>query len=225
MPSELYRHKKTGHIYKVVSFCGKIEATGEDAVIYHRLDGPATELIARPSAEFFDGRFEPMGPAPKDPGFDPLRDIEEFHTKFLLEPNHPMGALPNDTAKFRYKFLREEMEEWWKHQCAAYDETTRPMFARDEANYTHHLEESLDGLVDLAYVLFGTVYLHGFGPIFAEAWRRVHDANMQKVRAELDSDSKRGSSLDVVKPAGWEKPVHTDLVENNDIHQSHSDRA
>jgi predicted HAD superfamily Cof-like phosphohydrolase len=225
MPSELYRHKKTGHIYKVVSFCGKIEATWEDAVIYHRLDGPATELIARPSSEFFDGRFEPMGPAPKDPGFDPLGDIEEFHTRFYLEPNHPMGALSNDTAKFRYKFLCEEMEEWWKHQCAAYDETTRPMFARDEANYTYHLEEALDGLVDLAYVLFGTVYLHGFKGIFAEAWRRVHAANMQKVRAELDSDSKRGSSLDVVKPAGWEKPTHTDLVECNDIHQSHSDRA
>jgi hypothetical protein len=66
MPSELYRHKKTGNIYKVVSFCGKIEATWEDAVIYHRLDEPETDLIARPSAEFFDGRFEPMGPAPKD---------------------------------------------------------------------------------------------------------------------------------------------------------------
>lgn len=225
MPSELYRHKKTGHIYKVVSFCGKIEATWEDAVIYHRLDGPATELIARPSAEFFDGRFEPMGPAPKDPGFDPLRDIEEFHTRFDLPALHPMGALDKETEEFRRKFLQEELDEWLKNQKLAYDETTRPMFARDEANYTYHLEEALDGLVDLAYVLFGTVYLHGFGPVFAEAWRRVHDANMQKVRAEFDSDSKRGSSLDVVKPAGWEKPTHSDLVECNDIHQSHSDRA
>jgi predicted HAD superfamily Cof-like phosphohydrolase len=227
MPSELYRHKKTGNIYKVVSFCGKIEATWEDAVIYHRLDEPETDLIARPSAEFFDGRFEPMGPAPKVQVFDPLADIEEFHTKFDLPALHPMGALDKETMEFRRKFLQEEIDEWWKHQCAAYDETTRPLLDRDEANYAYHLEEALDGLVDLAYVLFGTVYLHGFGPVFAEAWRRVHEGgNMTKVRAALDgSNSKRGSSLDVVKPAGWEKPTHSDLVEYNDIHESHFDRA
>jgi len=225
MPSKLYRHKKTGHVYEVVSFCGKIEATWEDAVIYKRYYGPATELIARPSAEFFDGRFERMGPAPEPEVFDPLRDIEEFHTKFELPPLHPMGALDKETEKFRREFMQEELDEWFKNQLAAYDETTRPILDRDEANYAHHLEESLDGLVDLAYVLFGTVYLHGFSRVFAKAWRRVHEANMQKVRAELDSDSKRGSSLDVVKPAGWEKPVHTDLVECNDIHHSHADRA
>lgn len=225
MPSKLYRHKKTGHIYEVVSFCGKIEATWEDAVIYKRYDGSATELIARPSAEFHDGRFEPMGPAPEAYSFDPLSNIAEFHDHFDLPALHPMGALDKETEEFRLKFMQEELDEWFANQQAAYDETTRPILDRDEANYTYHLEESLDGLVDLAYVLFGTVYLHGFSSVFAEAWRRVHEANMQKVRAELDSDSKRGSSLDVVKPAGWEKPVHTDLVECNDIHNSHSDRA
>lgn len=225
MPNKLYRHVKTDHVYEVLSENGKLEAEWEDAVIYRRYRQPDSPLIARSKAEFFDGRFVPMGPANSEPVFDPLADIEEFHTKFDLPALHPMGALDKETMEFRRKFLQEELDEWWKHQCAAYDETTRPLLDRDEANYTFHLEEVLDGMIDLAYVLFGTVYLHGFQDVFAEGWRRVHAANMAKVRAELDTDSKRGSTLDVVKPAGWEKPTHTDLVECNDIHQSHADRA
>jgi len=225
MPNKLYRHVKTGRVYEVLSDNAKLEATWEDAVVYVHHGDPNSPIVARSKAEFFDGRFEPMGPAREGVEFNPLADIEEFHTKFDLEALHPMGALDSETMDFRMKLLQEELAEWYKHQTEAYYETTRQLLDRDEANYTHHLEEALDGLVDLAYVLFGTVYLHGFAPIFAEAWRRVHAANMQKVRAELDSDSKRGSTLDVVKPAGWEKPTHTDLVECNDIHQSHADRA
>jgi len=38
-------------------------------------------------------------------------------------------------------------------------------------------------------------------------WRLVQDANMRKVRAAPDgSNSTRGSSMDVVKPAGWIAP-------------------
>ena len=225
MPNKLYRHKKTGRVYEVISESGRIEADWSLAVIYKSYGDHDSHLIARPYDEFHDGRFEPMGPAQEAPAFDPLADIAEFHTKFDLDALHPMGALDKETEAFRKKFLREELEEWLWAQQAAFQETTRPILDRDEAEYTVQLEKALDGLVDLAYVLFGTVYLHGFKDIFAEAWRRVHAANMQKVRAELDTDSKRGSTLDVVKPAGWEAPQFSDLVECNDIHQSHSDRA
>ena len=38
-------------------------------------------------------------------------------------------------------------------------------------------------------------------------WRHVHEVNMMKQRAASDgSDSKRKSSFDVVKPAGWKAP-------------------
>ena len=226
MPNKLFRHVKTGHVYEVLSFKGKLEADWSDAVIYRRYGEPDSEVIARSHEEFFDGRFENMGPAQETTPFDPLADITEFHTKFELDALHPMGALDKETEAFRKKFLREELDEWLWAQQIAFQETTRPILERDEAEYTVQLEKALDGLVDLAYVLFGTVYLHGFKDVFAEAWRRVHEANMQKVRADLDgSDSKRGSSLDVVKPAGWEAPQFSDLVECNDIHQSHSDRA
>ena len=65
----------------------------------------------------------------------------------------------------------------------------------------------LDALVDLVYVALGTAYLHGFGPQkFNEAWRRVHEKNMEKIRAPSADHSKRGSAFDVIKPAGWTPP-------------------
>lgn len=48
---------------------------------------------------------------------------------------------------------------------------------------------------------------------FYMAWDRVHAANMRKVRATAEEQSKRGSKLDVIKPPGWEAPDHKDLVE------------
>jgi predicted HAD superfamily Cof-like phosphohydrolase len=72
------------------------------------------------------------------------------------------------------------------------------------------LVDQLDALVDLAYVVLGTAYLHGFR--FNEAWRRVHAANMAKVRAERAEQSARGSTFDVVKPPGWKPADLSDLV-------------
>lgn len=223
MKHKLYHHTKSGGVYRLIG-AGNMEADGSAVAVY--TDHPNNERIwVRPHLEFFDGRFQQMGEW-DDGVFDPLGDIQAFHTKFDLDAAHPMGALEEEVMAFRHKFLREELYEWYQAQQIAFQETTRPVLDRDEAEYTHQLEKALDGLVDLAYVLFGTVYLHGFKEPFAEAWRRVHTANMTKVRAELDgSDSKRGSSFDVVKPADFEPPVLTDLVECNDIHHSHADRA
>lgn len=156
--------------------------------------------------------------------FNPIKDIRDFHEKFGLLYDGRPRALPKDVAQFRDKFLLEELNEWQLHQGLAYDETTSPPAFRDSANYSYHLEEVLDAFVDLAYVLFGTVHLHGMDGVFAEAWNRVHEANMKKVRASSASESKRGSSLDVVKPEGWEPPRHGDLVEINDLFEPHIDR-
>lgn len=79
-----------------------------------------------------------------------------------------------------------------------------------DASATNDLEGMLDALVDLTYVVLGTAYLHGFD--FNEAFRRVHEANMKKIRAVSKHDSKRGTSYDVVKPAGWEPADLSDLA-------------
>jgi len=142
-----------------------------------------------------------------------LEDIKAFHEKFGLVYNGKPRALPEDMRGFRENFIGEEYTEYRGHGDGL--SVTLTFDPQDKANITHHLEEQLDALVDLMYVALGNVYLHGFGPIFDEAWRRVHEKNMAKVRAEKTGDSKRGSTFDAVKPPGWTPPSHTDLVEDH----------
>lgn len=121
-------------------------------------------------------------------------DIRQFHLKYDLAYEGQPRQLDEDLASFRISFMDEELSEY----VEAYNEGD--------------LEKQLDALVDLVYVALGTAYLQGFN--FAEAWRRVHEANMKKRRAtELDIKAKRArSEHDVVKPEGWEPPVLSDLV-------------
>ncbi len=72
------------------------------------------------------------------------------------------------------------------------------------------LAKKFDALIDLVYVALGTAYLHGFP--FDLGWRRVHEANMKKVRATNAAQSARNSTHDVVKPPGWTAPTLDDLV-------------
>jgi predicted HAD superfamily Cof-like phosphohydrolase len=113
------------------------------------------------------------------------KDIQDFHVKFGLNYEGPPRSLPQDLASFRINFLIEETDEY--------------ILASKRS-------DELDALVDLVYVAMGTAYLHGFD--FAEAWRRVHTANMAKVRGP----SQRSGEYDVIKPEGWQPPYHGDLV-------------
>lgn len=207
---DIYRHYKGG-LYEVVAE-GINEADLVPVTIYKSCsDG---RIWVRPTHVFMDGRFELVGnEAPVKP-FDPIKDIQLFHSKFGVDYKGPPRMLPEDVFEFRLKFLGEELSEWCLHHQHMVS-ILRDDQAPDKAELTHHLEEQLDAMVDLAYVLFGTVHLHGLDHVFAEAWARVHRANMAKVRAQSAEESKRGSALDVVKPAGWEPPSHTDLVEVN----------
>ena len=123
---------------------------------------------------------------------DMMVDIHQFHSKFGLYYGGGPRELPVQLAEFRVKFMQEELDEYGQ-ACAQRD-----------------LEGQLDALVDLVYVAMGTAYQQGLD--FDEAWRRVHAANMKKVRAASADESKRGSSFDIVKPPGWTAPSHTDLV-------------
>lgn len=156
-----------------------------------------------------------------------LKDIDEFHAKFGIHYPDPPRLLPGDPPRpdvldelesallelrrhgrsrdslvsFRVAFMLEELVEY-----------ARAVKAGD-------LAKALDALVDLDYVLKGTVHLHGFcypyngeTAVFEEAWRRVHDANMAKVKG-TGATSERSVTFDVVKPPGWTAPVLDDLVE------------
>jgi len=114
-------------------------------------------------------------------------DIRVFHRKFGLLYSGPPRTLPRELFDFRFKFMMEELGEYY----TAVESGTR--------------EQMFDALLDLVYVAVGTCHLHGFP--FNEGWQRVQRANMKKVRGK----SKR-SKVDVIKPKGWVHPNLSDLV-------------
>ncbi len=122
--------------------------------------------------------------------------IKEFHEKFGLEYNGDPRQLSAEMQKFRCKFLLEEITEYLM------------------ATMDGDIVEQLDALVDIVYVALGTAYLQGFD--FNEAFRRVHEQNMKKVRVENPSESKRGTSFDVIKPPGWTHASLVDLCQPTD---------
>lgn len=139
-------------------------------------------------------------------------DIVDFHHKFRLTYDGPPRALPEELGDFRGLFIVEEVEEYLGLPKGVLVAAAKELLALHPrpADSLERRADQLDALVDAAYVILGTAYLHGFN--FAEAWRRVQRANMAKVRAERATDSKRGSTFDVVKPPGWTPPNHLDLV-------------
>lgn len=134
-------------------------------------------------------------------------DVEAFHKRFDLKPNSIPGPLTAELQDFRDQFIDEELEEYQRGV------SLMRLASRngDAAALREGTIQAFDALVDLAYVVIGTAHLHGFN--FDTAWKRVHAANMKKVRAQPDGvDSKRASGYDVVKPKGWEPPDYEDLV-------------
>lgn len=127
-------------------------------------------------------------------------DVGLFHHRFGLEntlDSEPgPRECPAELMEFRVKFLEEELEEF-KEGLA-------------EGNHA----KMFDALIDLVYVAHGTAHLQGYP--WQKGWNLVQSANMRKVRAAKDgSDSKRGSSYDVVKPEGWTAPDIEGLLQRH----------
>jgi len=143
---------------------------------------------------------------------DFYQDVIDFHEKFGHKATHKPRVLEFEMFRFRMELMMEELKEYeTAHRNARHLLTVAP---EDKAEINVQLEHVLDGLVDLVYVVLGTAYFHGFD--VREAWRRVHEANMKKVRASNALESKRKYSLDIVKPQGWQPPYLSDLVEDNE---------
>jgi len=118
--------------------------------------------------------------------------VAAFHEKFELKPQ-PQPDFPIDEiAALKCIHMKEELDEI--------------KLAWAEGN----LEDYFDGLIDLVYVALGAAYLAGLP--FNEGFKRVHEANMTKIRALREEDSKRGSTYDIVKPPGFVAPTLTDLI-------------
>ena len=126
-----------------------------------------------------------------------VKDIQDMQTKYgvldwMQDPANKDKL--SEFLAFRMDFLKEE-----------FDETVQAWKERDP-------EELIDGHIDLCVIAIGT--LLAFGVDAQEAWDRVHKANMAK---EVGVKPGRPNPLglpDLVKPDGWEGPVHEDNCGN-----------
>lgn len=125
---------------------------------------------------------------------DLFKDVSDFQNKFEIPKNEVPGLLPHQDMIFKIGHMQEELNEI--------------VLGHEENN----LEDIFDGLIDLIYVALGTAHMMQLP--FNKGWERVHIANMMKIRATCATQSKRGSSIDVVKPEGWQSPVLSDLLED-----------
>lgn len=114
-------------------------------------------------------------------------DIVAFHNKFKVPQSEaPSIELVDGLLDFRLGFMREELDEFV------------------EAVELNDHVKAFDALIDLVYVAMGTAYVCQFP--WQDGWDVVHAANLTKRRVEHASESKRGSSYDIVKPEGWISP-------------------
>lgn len=148
-------------------------------------------------------------------------DVGDFHEKFGLD-NTTHGVIgvrevPDDVLAYRLNFILEELTETMRALGGHFEPEFEPPEINDGVpglvglkivipgdNKVNHAE-AFDGLLDMAYVIFGTAHFLGYP--WQQGWRLVQRANMSKVRAAGDgSDSTRGHALDVIKPEGFQPP-------------------
>jgi len=110
-------------------------------------------------------------------------DIRRFHEKFNISYDGPPRDLPKDVLEFRIKFLQEELKEYIEAKT---------------------LVKKYDALLDLLYVVHGTLLLHGLPA--NEGWAAVQAANMSKVQSKGTTDRCQVPGFDIVKPEGWVGP-------------------
>lgn len=119
-------------------------------------------------------------------------DVLAFQEKFNI-PMAPAPAFIDNTANaYRIDFMREELNEFI------------------EACEYRELAKAADALIDLAYVVHGTALMMGLP--WKQLWDEVQRANMLKERAIRITQSKRGTTLDVIKPIGWIPPDHNSAL-------------
>jgi predicted HAD superfamily Cof-like phosphohydrolase len=142
---------------------------------------------------------------------DHLIDVNNFQHQLGHGYAGPPRLPDEELALFRLRFLGEELTELGEALGVRVVVTCTPdpELADGPLSTLDRLADALDALVDMDYVLLGTALQLGLGPVYAEAWRRVHTANLLKVAGRKAS---RGVDGDAVKPADWVAPDLSDLI-------------
>lgn len=115
-------------------------------------------------------------------------DVQQFIDKFHQD-TQPTPCWPNqETINLRASLIKEE-----------YQELTDAWMRRD-------LPETTDAILDLIYVLIGTLPALGIDPY--PIWDAIHSANMAK-----EGGGRRGDGK-IMKPPGWFPPYIKGLLQD-----------
>lgn len=111
----------------------------------------------------------------------------EMVSAFMIACDQEVKERPSNvedkTASLRYNLMSEENREYFV------------------ACLQDSKVEILDALIDMAYILFGTVASHGMTEEFIKGFKLVHQNNMTKVRE--DGKVMKSPEGKVLKPIGY----------------------
>ena len=144
-----------------------------------------------------------------------LVQVAEFLDKFGIPRKYEPTFIEDRLFIKRCEHIREELNE------LAYTYGYIEANKLDLSKWTKvvdskaPLEEVLDALIDIQYLVLGTALMHGFGLIFEEAFERVHKANMAKKLIHHISNKDNQMKFGVMKPEGWIMPDLKGLIDGN----------
>ena len=115
--------------------------------------------------------------------------VAECYTKFNMPKNEKPGPLDKATWELREKLILEELGEL------------------RQAISTNNIVDMADACIDLLYVTVGTLLTMGLSVEHIDACTEaIQASNMAKVRCTSSEESKRGTTIDLRKPADWVGP-------------------
>jgi predicted HAD superfamily Cof-like phosphohydrolase len=124
-----------------------------------------------------------------------IKEAIEMVSQFMISCEQEVKSKPSNVidkvASLRYNLMSEENREYLV------------------ACLNDNNVEVLDALVDMAYVLFGTVASHGMTEPFIKGFTLVHENNMTKVQG--DGKVLKNPDGKILKPMGY-TPVNLNAL-------------
>lgn len=117
--------------------------------------------------------------------------VSEFMEACGQEVKTRASNVEDSTSSLRYNLMSEENREYLV------------------ACLQNNKVEILDALIDMSYILFGTIASHGMTEEFIKGFDLVHENNMTKVQS--DGKVLKNPEGKILKPEGY-KPVDLSLL-------------
>ena len=127
-----------------------------------------------------------------------IEHVRKFHEVYEAPVLESPSMPSKERMELRHRLLSEELQEY-KEACQSND-----------------LVEVADSLVDLAYILFGTVLEHGLQDHFVEMFEEVQRSNMSKLGR--DGQPIKRDDGKILKGPDFFLPDLKGILEANSVH-------